>query len=202
MLTIATHNPNKFAEIKAILSPIACQSTEGLQVTPPEETGLSFIENALIKARALSAKINMPVIADDSGLVVPSLEGAPGIYSARYAGPTASDHDNIIHLLNQFDTHPQRDRQAFFICVMVYLSHANDPCPIIAEGRLYGEISLDIKGEFGFGYDPVFFLPSYQKTLAELSPDIKNQISHRFHALQSLKQQLIHDDTYSSTNPS
>ncbi|NDH08552.1 MAG: RdgB/HAM1 family non-canonical purine NTP pyrophosphatase [Gammaproteobacteria bacterium] len=198
MLYIATHNLKKFAEIEAILAPMPCQSAVGIQTDAPLELGLSFLENAIIKARALSQITKTPVIADDSGLVVPSLNGAPGIYSARYAGIDANDEKNINLLLKQFKDQPSLDNKAYFICVMVYLTHALDPCPIIAQGRLHGEIINDIRGEFGFGYDPVFYLADKQKTLAELPANIKNKISHRYHALQSLQQQLRQNDTHNN----
>lgn len=198
MIYIATHNTKKFAEIEAILSPIPCKSAIGIQENPPDEVGLSFIENALIKARALSRITNTPVIADDSGLVIPSLNGQPGIYSARYAGLNANDRENINLLLTKLQNKNTLDKTAFFICIMVYLTHAQDPCPIIAEGRLYGEITTVSRGEFGFGYDPIFYLKDRQKTLAELPASIKNQISHRFHALQSLQNQLKQHDLYAN----
>jgi XTP/dITP diphosphohydrolase len=198
MIFIATHNAKKFAEIKAIISPIACQSAIGIQAHAPEEVGLSFVENAIIKARALCQITHGPVIADDSGLVVPSLNGQPGIYSARYAGMNASDSDNIAKLLSKFKSAPSLEKSAYFVCVMVFITHALDPCPIIAEGRLYGEIITDIRGELGFGYDPIFYLPDKQKTLAELPLSVKNQISHRYQALKILQQQLQQHDLYAN----
>ena len=199
MLYIATHNLKKFAEIEAMLSPLPCLSALGIQANAPDEIGLSFVENALIKARALSQITHSAVIADDSGLVVPSLNGAPGIYSARYAGRKASDKDNIDLLLSKFQKEPSLNKSAYFICVMVYLAHADDPCPIIAEGRLYGEIIADIRGDLGFGYDPIFYVHDKQKTLAELPAQIKNKISHRFHALKSLQRQLKQHDIHTKT---
>ena len=194
MLYIATHNLKKFAEIEAILAPRPCRSAVGIQTEPPLETGFSFVENALIKARALSAITNTPVIADDSGLVLPSLNGAPGVYSARFSGPDASDDSNIDLLLSALQDTPSLDHSAYFICVMVYLSHALDPCPLIAQARLDGLIIHERRGQHGFGYDPVFYLLDQQKTLAELPAQLKNNISHRFHALQALQQQLAQDD--------
>jgi XTP/dITP diphosphohydrolase len=186
MLTIATHNLHKLQEISDILAPLACQGIQHLQIPPPEETGLTFIENAIIKARAVSKIANTPCLADDSGLVVPALQGRPGIYSARYAGINASDEENRQQLLKDMHHLKNEDRNAYFYCVMVLLQHAEDPTPIISIGQWHGYITETPKGTGGFGYDPLFFLPGLQKTAAELNTTDKNRLSHRGIALTEL----------------
>jgi XTP/dITP diphosphohydrolase len=190
MLTIATHNRNKFKEIADILSPIECQDCSHLQMAQVEETGLSFIENALIKARNFSKLANIPCIGDDSGLVVPALGGRPGIYSARFSGLNATDEKNRLHLLACMKNIPNDARHAYFYCAVVYVQHSQDPTPIIALGQWHGAILHEERGEHGFGYDSVFFVPSHQCSAGELSPQEKNRISHRAQALSSLKKQL------------
>jgi XTP/dITP diphosphohydrolase len=190
MLLVATHNLHKFAEIQAILQPIPCQSCKDLNLPSPEETGLTFIENAIIKARSAASHTQSPCLADDSGLVVPALNGAPGIYSARYAGHHLPDSAHRELLLKNMRDFTGQERQAYFYCVMVYIRHARDPSPIIGIGQWDGEISLQERGHEGFGYDPLFYLPFYQKTAAELSPNLKNKLSHRGKALQAIAEQL------------
>ena len=186
MLTIATHNLHKLQEISDILAPLACQGTQHLQISPPEETGLTFIENAIIKARAVSKISKTACLADDSGLVVPALQGRPGIYSARYAGSNATDEENRQQLLKDMRYLQNEDRNAYFYCVMVLLKHADDPTPLISIGQWHGTILESPKGTGGFGYDPLFFLPGLQKTAAELSTTDKNRLSHRGMALTDL----------------
>lgn len=189
-LILATSNKGKIKELNAILAPIVCISQADLGVEDTEETGLSFIENALIKARHACHVTQKPALADDSGLVVPALNGAPGIYSARYAGQQANDSNNIELLLRNMDHLVDEQRQAYFYCAIALVQHAQDPTPIIATGIFHGRIIKERRGEQGFGYDPIFFVEQQQCTAAELSASIKNTISHRAQALQQL-QQLI-----------
>jgi len=189
-LIIATSNAGKLLELNALLDPIKCVTQASLGIEPVEETQSTFIENALLKARHASAIAKQPALADDSGLVVPALQGAPGIFSARYAGPGASDADNIKYLLKQLNPIPPSQWQAYFYCAIVLIEHASDPTPIIASGRIDGIIINTPQGEHGFGYDPIFYVPEYQSTMAQLPAEVKNQMSHRAIALRQLQQQL------------
>lgn len=189
-LILATSNSGKIAELSAILSPIKCISQASLNINNVAETGLSFIENALIKARHVSQIAQKPALADDSGLVVPVLNGAPGIYSARFAGEDASDQDNINLLLTKLATIPNNQCQAYFYCAIALVNHAQDPTPIIVTGKLNGRIVKTPAGNHGFGYDPVFYIDSEQCTAAELPATIKNRISHRALALKQLQRIL------------
>jgi XTP/dITP diphosphohydrolase len=191
MLIIATHNTHKLQEISEILAPIACIGAKDFQVSAPEETGFSFLENALIKARALCLHTQKPVIADDSGLVVPALNGAPGIFSSRYAGPDSNDKKNCQYLLRNMQDVQNRD--AYYYCAMIFLRHAKDPTPLIGLGRWDGVILKEPRGQNGFGYDPLFWLESQKCSAAELEFQVKNQISHRAQALLQLKKEMIHD---------
>ena len=161
------------------------------QVPEAEETGLSFVENAIIKARNAAQYTGLPAIADDSGIEVDALQGAPGIYSARYAAPQASDQNNLQKVLTELQDVPEAQRTARFQCVIAYLRHANDPTPLLCQGTWQGRVAFAAKGDHGFGYDPIFYLPELDKTAAELSPQEKNQLSHRAQALQQLKQLLL-----------
>ncbi|MFC3909073.1 RdgB/HAM1 family non-canonical purine NTP pyrophosphatase [Legionella dresdenensis] len=190
-IILATSNAGKIAELKAILSPLTCISQSSLDIESAEETGLSFIENALIKARHASRLSGKPALADDSGLVVAALGGEPGIYSARYAGSGASDNDNIKHLLTRLEPFPGNQRSAYFYCAIALVRHAEDPVPLIACGQLDGIISTELAGEYGFGYDPVFYIPAQGCTAAQLPAKTKNAISHRANALKQLQQQLV-----------
>jgi XTP/dITP diphosphohydrolase len=154
--------------------------------TEAEETGLAFIENALLKARHAAQYCHFPVIADDSGLAVDALNGEPGIYSARYAGIGASDKDNNEKLLLELADVPFAERTARFICVIVMLEHAVDPMPLIAQGVWEGKILMHPQGANGFGYDPLFWVPGYDCSSAELAPEVKNLLSHRGQALRQL----------------
>jgi len=185
-LVLATGNPGKIVELQSLLSPIKCVSQQQFRISSIEETGLSFIENALIKARHASRISQLPALADDSGLVVQALNGKPGIHSARFAGKHASDQENISYLLNQLTHVPESERQAFFYCALVLVTHPDDPTPIISTASLQGTISRKIQGHSGFGYDPVFYLPQKKCTLAHLSAEEKNKISHRAAALKRL----------------
>jgi XTP/dITP diphosphohydrolase len=151
------------------------------------ETGSTFVENAIIKARNAAAHCGLPAIADDSGLVVDALNNAPGVISARYAGDGASDQANLDKVLWAMQDVPSEQRTARFICVMVYLKHANDPTPVIAQGVWEGRILSQPVGENGFGYDPIFWVDTHQCSSAQLAPDIKNSLSHRGQALQTLR---------------
>ncbi|MDI1293360.1 MAG: RdgB/HAM1 family non-canonical purine NTP pyrophosphatase [Methylobacter sp.] len=185
-IVLASGNPSKIREIQAILAehPIVPQST--FNVVDAEETGATFVENAILKARNAALHCKLPAIADDSGLVVDALNGAPGVISARYAGVHASDRDNLNKLLRELESVPAELRTARFICVMVFMEHANDPCPVIAQGVWEGRILDHAAGENGFGYDPVFWVPSHNCTSAELPAAVKNALSHRGQALGHL----------------
>ena len=191
-IVLATGNPGKVAELSAMLAPLSLEIVPQTELSVPDadETGLTFIENAIIKARHAAKLTGLPAIADDSGLAVDSLGGAPGIYSARYAGQSATDSDNIQKLLQALTDVPESQRQAQFHCVLVYLRHAEDPTPLIAHGIWHGEITLHPHGDGGFGYDPVFFVPELTCTSAQLSKTAKAQVSHRGKALQLLLAQL------------
>ena len=191
-VVLASSNPGKLAELNALLQPAGLQfvSQDALGVEPPEETGLTFVENALIKARAACAATGLPALADDSGVVVDALGGAPGVRSARYAGDGASDADNVAKLLDALEDVAAPERTAAFVCAIVYLRHARDPCPIVCEGIWEGRILDVARGAGGFGYDPVFFVPALGRTAAELSRAEKNAVSHRGQALAQLLSRL------------
>lgn len=185
-IVLASGNPGKIREIQAILDrhPIVPQSE--FNVVDAEETGATFVENAILKARNAALHCKLPAIADDSGLVVDALNGAPGVISARYAGVGASDRDNMDKLLRELKGVPDAQRTARFICVMVFMEHADDPCPVIAQGVWEGRILDHAVGENGFGYDPVFWVPEQGCASAELPADVKNSLSHRGKALKTL----------------
>jgi len=189
-LVLATGNPGKVNELANMLSPLNINVVpqSDFNVGEVAETGTTFVENAIIKARHAAKITGMPAIADDSGLEVDGLNGAPGVYSARFAGAGATDQDNIDKLLLELDNNPIRT--ARFWCVLVLMRHANDPTPLICSASWEGEITLTQNGEGGFGYDPVFFVPTLNCTSAELTKEQKNTISHRGQALQNLLQQL------------
>ncbi|MDT4289582.1 RdgB/HAM1 family non-canonical purine NTP pyrophosphatase [Methylomonas sp. MO1] len=189
-IVLASGNAGKIREIQAILQNDQILPQSQFNVVEPEETGATFIENAIIKARNAAAHCNLPAIADDSGLAVDALGGAPGVISARYAGVGASDQANLDKLLEEMRDVPDTERSARFICVMVYLRHALDPTPIIAQGVWEGRILRQAVGENGFGYDPVFWVEQYQCSSAQLAPELKNALSHRGQALRALSQQL------------
>jgi len=185
-LVLASGNKGKIKEIQAILANHLIVPQSAFNVLEAEETGSTFVENAIIKARNAALHCNLPAIADDSGLVVDALNGAPGVISARYAGVGASDQDNVIKLLQQLEGIPEAQRTARFICVMVFMTHAEDPFPVIAQGVWEGLILNEQVGANGFGYDPVFWVPSHQCASAELSSEVKNSLSHRGQALRQL----------------
>ncbi|WP_166269850.1 RdgB/HAM1 family non-canonical purine NTP pyrophosphatase [Marinobacter caseinilyticus] len=191
-LVIASNNPGKLAELTDLLAPLGLQpvAQKTLGVSEAEEPAVTFVENALIKARHAARATGLPALADDSGLAVDALGGEPGVRSARYAGPRASDRDNIEALLAALANVPEAERTAQFHCVVVYLRHADDPTPVIAHGRWPGRILTAPTGEGGFGYDPVFWVPERQCAAAELSKSDKSRLSHRGQALRALLQQL------------
>jgi XTP/dITP diphosphohydrolase len=185
-IVLASSNPGKIKEIQAMLAKQVIVPQSAFNVTDADETGSTFVENAIIKARNAVLHCNLSSIADDSGLVVDALNGAPGVISARYAGVGASDHDNVLKLLDDMNGVPDEQRTARFICVMVFMKHANDPFPVIAQGVWEGRILHRPVGVNGFGYDPVFWVPEHNCASAELSADVKNSLSHRGQALRSL----------------
>lgn len=187
-VVLATGNAGKVRELAEPLAEFGLEiiAQTDLGVEGPEETGLTFIENALLKARHAARETGLPAIADDSGLAVESLGGAPGIYSARYAGPDASDQQNVEKLLEALQDVADAQRQAAFHCVLVYLRHADDPTPLVFHGRWPGVITHQPVGEGGFGYDPVFFVPQQGKTAAEMTKPEKLAVSHRGQALALL----------------
>lgn len=186
-LILATNNAGKIAELQAMLTPIVCIPQSQWHIPAVEETGYSFVENALLKARQACRFTGLAALADDSGLVVPALNGKPGIYSARFAGEHATDEENRQHLLDVLQTTPPIHRHAFFYCAIVLLRHEHDPTPLISTGRLDGLIHDRAVGTHGFGYDAVFYLPTHQCTLAELPSELKNTLSHRAQALSQLR---------------
>ncbi len=189
-IVLASGNLGKIREIQAILQNDKILPQSQFNVVEPEETGSTFVENAIIKARNAALHCQRPAIADDSGLVVDALNGAPGVISARYADVGASDQANLQKLLVELQGVPFAQRTARFICVMVYLRHANDPTPIIAQGVWEGLILEHAVGENGFGYDPVFWVAEHQCSSAQLTAEQKNALSHRGQALRLLQQQL------------
>ena len=191
-LVLASDNQGKLKELTALLSDsgFSVVGQGDLDVTPAEETGETFIENAILKARNAARQTGRPAIADDSGIEVDVLKGAPGVYSARFAGDNATDSDNVAKLLSQLTDVQLEDRKARFRCLMVYLRRADDPAPLICEGTWSGKVTLTPSGENGFGYDPVFWVPDEGCTAAELNPARKNVLSHRAQALKQLVAEL------------
>lgn len=187
-VVLASGNAGKLREINQILAGLGmvaeAQASHG--VADADETGLSFVENAILKARHAAQQTGLPAIADDSGLEVDVLNGAPGIYSARYAGIGASDEANRQKLLAALADVPEAERTARFQCLMVYMEHALDPTPLICQGIWEGRILLAPRGENGFGYDPVFYVPGENCSAAELRSEVKNRLSHRGQALAGL----------------
>ena len=189
-IILATSNLGKVRELNSMLEGhYNVVSQIDMKVEEVPETGASFIENALIKARNASSQSQLPALADDSGLTVDALKGEPGIYSARYAGEKATDADNIIKLLARMDD--EDNRSARFWCAMVYARYGNDPEPVIVEKSWEGQILRELKGSNGFGYDPIFYLPELNCTSAQLSAEEKNRKSHRGQALQAILKYLL-----------
>lgn len=182
-IVLASGNKGKIAEIKALFEHLSIEliSQADLNVPEADETGTTFIENAIIKARNASEHTGLPAIADDSGLVVNALNGEPGVHSSRYA---STNDERIAKVLRELEKTNNDDRAASFHCVLAYIRSANDPAPIVAHGIWHGEITLEPRGNKGFGYDPIFYVSEYDKTAAELDPALKNRISHRGHAIE------------------
>lgn len=191
-VVLASNNAGKLAEMHDILAPLGWEvhSQSAFFQDEAIEDGQSFIENALIKARFASLKTGLPAIADDSGLEVPALQGQPGIYSARYAGPQANDALNNEKLLREMQNLQGEQRQACYYCAMVYVAHAQDPTPLIGLGRWCGSVLSAPQGTGGFGYDPLIWLETEQCSAAELTKQQKNAVSHRAQALSALMAQL------------
>ncbi len=189
-LVLASNNRGKLAEFSQLLAPLGFElRTQGeLGIVEAEEPHATFVENALAKARHAARASGLPALADDSGICVPALGGAPGVLSARFAGEPKSDAANNRKLVDSLAS--QADKSAYYYCVLVYLRHADDPQPVIAEGRWNGQIIAEPRGNGGFGYDPHFLLPELGKTAAELSAEDKNRQSHRGQALQALIRKL------------
>ncbi|AYQ57455.1 Non-canonical purine NTP pyrophosphatase [Bathymodiolus thermophilus thioautotrophic gill symbiont] len=186
-IILASNNQGKIKEFNFMLKgAYEVVSMGDMSVKEVPETGLTFVENALIKARNASEQSGLPALADDSGLNVAALNGEPGIYSARYSG--GNDEQNIDKLLKNMDS--VKDRSAYFYCAIVFVEHANDPTPVIAIGKWHGEILEQRRGENGFGYDAIFYLPTLEKSSAELEASVKNTISHRAVAMQDLLAKL------------
>lgn len=191
-LVLASGNTGKLAELRSLLADTGVEllSSRELGIDDPAETGLTFVENALIKARNASARTGLPALADDSGLCVDALQGAPGLISAHYAGEHGNHAANIERVLAAMQNIEEDARSAYFISVLVLLRHADDPAPLIAEGRWHGRILRVPRGHGGFGYDPIFLDPQLGVSAAELPSAEKNQLSHRALALQKLRAQL------------
>ena len=189
-IVLASGNAGKLREFRALLAPLAVEviSQAELAIAPADEPHPTFVENALAKARHASAASGLPALADDSGLSCAALDGLPGVRSARFAGPQASDADNNAELVRRLAA--TQDRRAHYTCVLVALRASDDPEPVIAEARWHGEIVAQPRGENGFGYDPYFWLPQLRCTAAELAPAHKNRISHRALAMAALSQRL------------
>jgi len=194
-LVLATGNAGKLREIRAILAPWGVEVRPQSEFTraAAEETGLSFVENAILKARFAAEASGLPAIADDSGLEVDALHGAPGIYSARYAGPGADDAANNDRLLRDLESVPDAERSARYRCAMVYLRWALDPAPLVCQASWEGRIGRLPRGRGGFGYDPLFLVDEGAQTAAELEAAHKNEVSHRGRALRALVAELVGD---------
>jgi XTP/dITP diphosphohydrolase len=187
-IVLASNNAGKVREINRILADLDLEVVPQAEFDIPEadETGLTFVENAILKARHAATLSGLPAIADDSGLEVDALHGAPGIYSARYAGVGASDADNLNKLLEAMQGIPEVARTARFQCLMVFMRHGEDPTPLICQGTWEGSILESAQGEGGFGYDPVFYVPERDCSSAQLDAETKNRLSHRGKALKQL----------------
>ncbi|MEP6908293.1 MAG: RdgB/HAM1 family non-canonical purine NTP pyrophosphatase [Pseudoxanthomonas sp.] len=193
-LVLASSNHGKLEELRSLLSGhgIELVAQSELGVEDADETGATFVENALIKARHATRITGLPALADDSGICVDALDGAPGLYSARYAGEHGNAGRNIDTLLENLAGVPDEQRGAHFYCVLVLLRHTDDPQPLIVEGEWHGRILHARRGDGGHGYDPVFFDPAHDQSAAEMGLDFKNRISHRGQALALLKSKLAH----------
>jgi XTP/dITP diphosphohydrolase len=189
-IVIASSNRGKLAEIRAVLSdlPVDFVTQRELGIADADESGSTFVENAILKARHAARISGLPALGDDSGICVDALDGAPGLISALYAGRHGDSAANIAKLLDALRDVPELQRRAHFHCTLVLLRSADDPAPLIAEGRWYGRILAAPRGDQGFGYDPVFFDPVLGKGAAELEPALKNRVSHRGQALARLRE--------------
>jgi len=196
VLVLASGNPGKLREITALLGPLGFRVApqSDWQVSEAAETAPTFLENALIKARHAAVHTGHAALADDSGLVVPALDGAPGVHSARYSDGRPRDAANNAKLLGEMRDLKAGDRRAFFYCVLVMLRAADDPEPLVASARWWGEILDAPRGTGGFGYDPLFYVPSEDRSSAELPADLKNRLSHRGQALAKLVEKLRRSD--------
>ena len=196
-IVIASGNQGKLREFHAILSKYNWQvrPQSDFNVSEAAEVGLTFVENAILKARNAAQQTGLPAVADDSGIEVDALHGRPGIYSARYAGEPANDGLNNQQLLHELAGVPAAARTARYQCVIAYLRHAEDPTPMLCQGTWQGEILTEPTGENGFGYDPLFWVPEHQCSAAELEPGLKNAISHRGQALTRLAEVLALNTT-------
>jgi len=188
-IVLASGNQGKIREFSQILASFDLEVVSQKQFNVPEaeETGLSFVENAILKARQAAQYTGLPAMADDSGIEVDALSGAPGIYSARFAGKDATDEENLLLLLEKLKVVPEAERTARFQCVIAYMRYENDPMPLICQGTWEGRILNAPRGENGFGYDPIFYVPTHECSAAELPSEIKNQLSHRGQALRALQ---------------
>jgi XTP/dITP diphosphohydrolase len=198
-VVLASANPGKLRELAALVAPFGFElvpQTE-LGIEPAAETGSTFLENALLKARHAAAAARLPALADDSGIEVDALDGGPGVRSARFAGEGASDAANLALLLAELEGVSEARRGARYQCVVAWVAAADDPSPLIAQGTWTGRIALAPRGEGGFGYDPAFIPAGETRTAAELSADEKNQVSHRAHALRALAAALRSAGVYS-----
>ena len=191
-IVLASNNPGKVREITRLVADLDLRVVPQGELGVPEieETGLTFVENAILKARNATSHTGLAAVADDSGLEVDALDGAPGIHSARYAGVNGNDRANIARLLRELVDVPEEQRTARFQCLMVYLRHTADPTPIICQGTWEGRVLFAARGANGFGYDPVFFVPTHNRSAAELPADAKNQLSHRGQAARKLLEAL------------
>jgi len=195
---MASSNPGKLREINQILGDLGMEvlPQSDFGVPDADETGLTFVENSILKARHAAQLSGLPAIADDSGLEVDAIMGAPGIYSARYSsrsggsGPGTTDENNLRKLLEDLRDVPEAERTARFQCLMVFMAHAEDPTPLICQGTWEGRILFEPRGGGGFGYDPIFYIPSENCASAELTPEVKNSLSHRGQALTKLVEAL------------
>jgi XTP/dITP diphosphohydrolase len=192
-LVLASGNPGKIRELTALLGPAGIEVLPQSRWAVPEceETGLTFVENAILKARNAALHTGLPALADDSGIEVDALNGRPGIYSARYSGPEGDDASNNTKLLQALEGVPDARRTARFRCVMAFLNHPEDPSPIITEGSWEGQVAHAVVGQRGFGYDAVFYLPEHGCNAAELPDEVKNRLSHRAQAVQAMVGRLL-----------
>lgn len=201
-IVLASNNKNKISELSEMLNAFHHEIIPQSQfnIVDAEETGLTFVENAIIKARHAAKLSGLPAIADDSGLSVYALNGAPGIYSARYGGKNLTAEEKNNKLLTDLSHVPGGERGASYHCALVFMLHADDPVPLICEGSWHGTILQEARGENGFGFDPIFYVNELAKSAAELSPEVKNKFSHRAQALQFLIQKLadkLHESSLS-----